>query len=92
MFRAKFSFFVLIGALCLAGAQAFAASNHISITQKRMKYGPTGTSTPVSKQCWTKIDTREYAKCLFPNGVNNGIVKVELKSQTMQVAPTLSDK
>lgn len=96
MFRAKFSFIVLIGALCFTGTQAFAASNVASVSQIKMKYGPNGKSTPVASQCWTKIDTREYAKCLFPNGVGGGnannIIKVELQSVQMAPAQQQYDK
>jgi len=95
MFRVRFGFIVLIGAISFADVSAFAASDTVTIHQTKMKYGPRGKNTAIANQCWTKIDTHEYANCLFPNGIhsgNSGIIKVELKTQTTQVSQTLSDK
>ena len=88
--RCFVSFMVLVaGIVAIGGTPAFAASDTVTITATKMKYGPKGKNTPMSNQCWTKSNTQEYATCLFPNGIKGGggndIIKVEMNS--VQMAP-----
>jgi hypothetical protein len=67
----------------------------ITLNETKMKYGPKGKNTKFNDQCWTKTSAREYANCLFPNGIrsgNNRIIKVELQSAQMNVAEQQVEK
>ena len=74
---------------CPYGATANSGhtSCNFTLNQNRLKFGPKGKSTPFTNQCWTLINTYDYAKCVLKTTgpiTGGGAIKDE-KQQTEQV-------
>lgn len=54
----------------------------IKLSKIKMKFGPNGTSTKLTDQCWLKTNIRDYAKCIFENsGSNNPYIHDNYKNE-----------